>query len=305
MQELDDRGYTKLLSNKVIFRELMTSFVHEPWVKELDFSACELVKNSFVSRKYKKTFSDLLYKVKLRGRDLYVVILLEFKSAPARFVAVQMAGYILDFYRHLIDSEKRLRKLPPVFPILLYNGKRRWTSPLSLAELVEGHELLGEHTLHFRYFPIIENAFSRRTLLQIGNIVSTLFLAEAHYDFDLLTKRILALVERAEDKEALSLFLNWFKQLFIHGRIAESDYQTFERIYKDKEEVNMLIESIRKEKAQLRKDGWREGKREGKRDGQLQTARLMLQRGEPVAKVKLYTELSETAIRKLQQKVRK
>jgi len=198
-------------------------------------------------------------------------------------------------------ASEKLAKAPPVFPIMLYNGKRRWTSPLSLADLVEGHELLGEHTLHFRYFPIIENAFSRRMLLQIGNIVSTLFLAEAHYDFDLLTKKILALVERAEDKEALSLFLNWLKQLFIHGRIAESDYHAFERIYQDKEEVNMLIESIRKEKAQLREGG----RREGKREGRLKIARLMLQRGEPVEKIKLYTELSEAAIRNLQQKLKK
>jgi len=247
----------------------------------------------------KKTFTDLLYKVKLHGRDLYVVILLEFKSAPARFVAVQMAGYILDFYRHLIDSEKRLRKLPPVFPIMLYNGKRRWTSPLNLAELIEGHELLGEHVLHFRYFPIIENAFSRNMLLRIGNIVATLFLAEAHYDFDLLAKKNLQLVESAADKQALSLFLNWLKQLFLHGRIAESDYQAFERIYEDKEEVNMLIESIRKEKTQLRKGG----KREGKREGKLEIAKLMLLDGEPVEKIKRYTGISDAALLRFRQKL--
>jgi len=102
MQEIDDKGYRKLFSNKEIFRQLMASFVHEAWVKELDFSRCELVKGSFVSRKYKKTFTDLLYKVKLRGRDLYVVILLEFKSAPALFVAVQMAGYIFEFCAAII-----------------------------------------------------------------------------------------------------------------------------------------------------------------------------------------------------------
>ncbi|NUO84094.1 Rpn family recombination-promoting nuclease/putative transposase, partial [candidate division KSB1 bacterium] len=130
MQQIHDLGYTKLFSNKEIFRQLLTSFVHEKWVKDLDFTKCELLKGSFVSKKYKKTFSDLLYKVKLRGRDVYIVVLLEFKSTPQRFPAVQMAGYIMDFYRHLIDSEKRLRMLPPVFPVLLYSGKRRWTLPL-------------------------------------------------------------------------------------------------------------------------------------------------------------------------------
>jgi predicted transposase/invertase (TIGR01784 family) len=244
MQEIDDKGYRKLFSNKEIFRQLMASFVHEKWVKELDFSRCELVNGSFVSRKYKKTFSDLLYKVKLRGRDLYVVILLEFKSAPALFVAVQMAGYILDFYRHLIDSEKQLRKLPPVFPILLYNGKRRWISPLHLGDLIEGHEVLGEYTLQFKYFPIIENNYNRQMLLQLGNIVSTLFLLEAHYEVNLLQHALLTLFEKTKDKQAVSLFLNFVLQLFLHGRIDDSDYQKLERTYQDRQEVSMLIEAI-------------------------------------------------------------
>ncbi len=67
----------------------------------------------------------------------------------------------------------------------------------------------------------------------------------------------------------------------------------------------MLIESIKKEKAQLRKEGWREGQRKGERKRQLKTARLMLQKGESVEKVKLYTELSETAIRNLLQKIKR
>jgi predicted transposase/invertase (TIGR01784 family) len=307
MQEIDDKGYKKLFSNKEIFRQLVTSFVHEAWVKELDFSRCELVKGSFVSRKYKKTFTDLLYKVKLRGRDLYVVILLEFKSAPALFVAVQMAGYVMDFYRHLIDSEKKLRKLPPVFPILLYNGKRRWTSPLNLADLVEGHELLGEYALHFKYFPIIEKAYDRQMLLQVGNIVSTLFLLEAHYEENLLQRVLLALYEKSQDRQAVSLFLNFVLQLYLHGRIDESDYKKLERTYQDRQEVSMLIEAIQKEKKQLRESGKREGRKEGrkegKKEGRLDVARMMLRSGEPIEKIKRYTGLSDVTIRKVQQKL--
>jgi hypothetical protein len=39
---------------------------------------------------------------------------------------------------------------------------------------------LGGRVLHFKYFPVIENSFTRKILLEIGNIVSTLFLLEAH-----------------------------------------------------------------------------------------------------------------------------
>lgn len=133
--------------------------------------------------------------MKLRGLDIYIVLLLEFKSQPERFALVQMA-LSFGFYRRLVASEKKLHALPPVFPILLYSGKRRWTMPLHLDALVESMELLGKYKIDFECFPIRSNSFSRRTLLAIGNIVSTLFLAEAHYDLKLMEQEFRKLSER-------------------------------------------------------------------------------------------------------------
>jgi predicted transposase/invertase (TIGR01784 family) len=303
VKDIDDRGYTWLFSNKEIFRQLVTSFVEEEWVKDLDFSNCELVPGVFISPNYEKTFSDLMYKVKLRGRDFYIVILLEFKSAPAPFVAVQVLGYILDFYRHLIASEKDLRKLPPVFPIMLYNGEKSWTTPLDISELIEGHEILGDFALHFKCFPIIEYTYAEELLLKIGNIVATLFLAEVHYDFDLLANQLLTLFDRTEDKQAISLFLNWLKQMAIYEKIDESHYREFERIYYERTEVNMLENAIRKEKKQIREQGWVDGKSEGEKEGKLKVAKMMLQNGEPIEKIRLYTGLSDEQIRELQKEL--
>ncbi len=303
MKEIHDRGYKKLFSNLEIFRQLITSFVHEAWVKDLDFSTRALVKGSFVSPQYKRTFSDLIYKVKLRGRELYIVILLEFKATPYRFVALQILGYMVDFYRHLVESQKGLKKLPPVFPIIIYNGERRWTTPVNLSTLIEGHEVLGKYAVSFRYFPIIENAFSKEDLLRIGNVVSTLFLAEAHYDLDLLKRELLALFEKSRDKRAVSLLLNWFKQLAVHGRIDEADYKKLEHIYQSPKEVNMMINAIKREKKQLREEGITIGMEKGMAKGKsmkgLEMAKLMLENGEPMEKIKRYTGLSVEVIKKL------
>lgn len=297
MGKIHDRGYKKLFSNLEVFRQLIVSFVHEPWVKDLDFSKCEMMKDSFVSEQYKGTFSDLIYKVKLRRRDIYIVILLEFKATPDRFVALQILVYIADFYRHLIDSQRRLKKLPPVFPIMLYRGERHWTAPLNLSTLIDGNHLLGKYALHFEYFPIFENAFAREVLLKIGNIVSTLFLAEVHYDFDLLARQLLALFQKSKDKKAVSLLLNWFEQLARHGRIDESDYKKLEHIYYDSKEVNMLITALKKEKKQLRE--------EGKAEQRLEMARLMLENREPIEKIKRYTGLSVEVIKNLKTTMQK
>jgi len=291
MKNLDDHGYKKLFSNREIFRQLITGFVHEAWVKDLDFSRCELMKDSFVSKQYKSRFSDLIYKIKLRGRDFYIVVLLEFKATPDRFVALQILGYVVDFYRHLVDAQKNLKKLPPVFPIMLYNGERRWTAPVNLSALIEGSELLGKQTLHFEYFPIIENAFSKAELLKIGNIVSTLFLAEAHYNLALLERELSKLFKKRRDKQAAALFLNWFRQLALHGRLNESDYKRLEDTFYDPKEVNMLVNAIKREKKQMYNQGLEKGMEK--------IARMMIASGEPIEKIRRYTGLSTVAIQKL------
>jgi len=163
----------------------------------------------------------------------------------------------------------------------------------------KGYRKLFSNKELFKYFPIIENAYNRQMLLQLGNIVSTLFLLEAHYEVKLLQRALLALFEETQDKQAVSLFLNFVLQLFLHGRIDEADYKVMERTYHDRQEVSMLIEAIQKEKKQIRESG----KREGKREGRLDIARMMFRSGEPIEKIKRYTGLSDVTIRKLQQKL--
>ena len=89
IHHIHDSGYKKLFSNRTIFRQLLETFVHEPWVAELDFSQAETLDKSFVADHYKATESDLIYKVKLRGRTVYIYLLLEFQSTVDRFMAIR------------------------------------------------------------------------------------------------------------------------------------------------------------------------------------------------------------------------
>ena len=294
MHHIHDKGYKRLFRNRTIFRQLLETFVRQPWVKDLDFNQCETIDKSFVSDEYKDTESDLIYKVKLKGNDIYIVILLEFQSSVDRFMALRVLAYITDFYLDYVHSQKRIRRLPPVFPIVLYNGKKRWTAPTNLADLIAHHDILGPFALRFEYFPIVERAFTKNDLLAMRNIVSTLFLTEAYYDLDALQSEFLKLFRTERDRQAVSLFLNWFKQLSRHGRIKETDYEALEdHLYQNEEEVAMLVEEIRKEKKQL----YQQGKLEGK----LEDASAMLLNGLSLPLIVKITGLSREEIEGLQQ----
>ena len=292
MKTIHDSGYKVLFSNKEIFRQLLETFVQEDWIKELDFDHCETIDKSFISEHYKQTESDIIYRVRFKDKELYIIILIEFQSTVDRFMALRILNYLTNFYTDYLKSNRQVSYLPPVFPILLYNGDRKWNAPQKISELIENHEILGAYCPQFEYFKIAENEYSKEELLEIGNIVSILFLAESYYDLDLLKQKFLELFEQAEDKKAISLFLNWFKQLSVHRRVVVKDYQELEKIYKDAEEVKeMLIKAIELERNKIYQEGIKESN--------ILIAKMMLSNNEPFKKIMKYTNLSKAELLKL------
>ncbi len=270
MATIHDSGYKRLFSNKIFFRQLLETFVHEPWVKEIDFTQCETLDKSFISEHYKETESDIIYKVRLKGREAYLVILLEFQSTVDRFMALRMLNYLTNFYMDYVESQSGVRLLPPVFPLVLYNGDRRWTAPVSLAELIQEPGLPGKYVPQFEYFKLVEHEYRKDELLRIRNLVSTLFLTEAHYDRELVIDELLAVFQQEENRQAASLLMNWYRQLYVHDRVPASDYDEFERVYHTVEEVNtMLVTALEKEREQFRAEGRQEGEKKGLSKGEL------------------------------------
>jgi hypothetical protein len=300
MHQIHDKGYRRLFKNKGIFRQLLETFVAQDWVKELDFETCETLDKSFVSEQYKETVSDIIHKIKLRRQNIFIVILTEFKSTVERFTSLDVAHYVASFYKDYVESNKNVIMLPPVFPILLYNGNAKWTAPTKLSDLIEGSGYLGEYSLNFAYYKIAINEYPKRYLLRIKNVVSLLFLAEAYYDAKLLEREFLEVFEREKDKGPISLLLNWFIQLRKHGRIPEKDVEKLESIYESKEEVReMLITALEKEKREI----YKKGKREGGIEKQTAIARKMLIDGFDLSRIAKLTGLSEKVIFQLKQKM--
>jgi len=77
----------------------------------------------------------------------------------------KVLNYILMFYEFLMLRSKA-GMLPPVLPILIYNGRRNWNVPFKLEELIEPY-LPERYIPHFEYYPIIEKNYSYESLFEI------------------------------------------------------------------------------------------------------------------------------------------
>lgn len=73
--------------------------------------------------------SDLIWKVYFKdGQPLYLYLLLEFQSTQDGEMPLRLLEYIILLYRTLIKSGQA-QALPPVMPVVLYNGDTRWRHP--------------------------------------------------------------------------------------------------------------------------------------------------------------------------------
>ena len=115
---------------------------------------------SYVSHDLRQRHGDLVWRVRFHDqRCLYLVLHLEFQSTVNRAMAVRMLAYTTLLYQKLI-GEGVLREhdaLPPVLPIVIYNGRRRWNAPADVSELIaSGGAALARYQPSQRYFLLDE-----------------------------------------------------------------------------------------------------------------------------------------------------
>ncbi|MBK1725610.1 Rpn family recombination-promoting nuclease/putative transposase [Halorhodospira neutriphila] len=138
-QQQHDPAYKRLFSQPEMIRELLVEYVHEDWVRELDFATLEKQNGSYATEDYRGRHDDVIWRVRWGEDWLYVYLLLEFQSGIDRFMAVRMLTYVGLLYQDLIAQGKLTADglLPPVLPMVLYNGQARWSAATDIEPLIE------------------------------------------------------------------------------------------------------------------------------------------------------------------------
>jgi len=72
-----DKGYKHLLSTKRVFMQLLRSFVNKSWVNSIDEESIVNIDKSFILQDFKEKEADLVYKVKVDGKEVFFYILMK------------------------------------------------------------------------------------------------------------------------------------------------------------------------------------------------------------------------------------
>ncbi len=71
-----DSTYRQFFSSPEMVKDLLTGFINESWLEELDFDRMEPVETSFISEAMQNREADIIWRIAWRKQYLYVYVLI-------------------------------------------------------------------------------------------------------------------------------------------------------------------------------------------------------------------------------------
>ena len=263
-----DHSYKLLFSHAEMVADLLRGFVREDWVEQLDFSTLERANGSYVSEDLREREDDIIWRVRWGQEWLYIYLLLEFQSGIDRYMALRVMVYLGLLYQDLIRTGKLAAdgNLPPVLPLVLYNGVPRWTAAQEIAELIQpAPGALARYRPQLRYLLVDEGSFKDSQLSPLHNLVAALFRLENSRkpeDVSVVLGTLIAWLNEPEQQGLRRSFTVWLKRVFLPGRMPGVDFQQVH----DLQEVNsMLAERVIEWTKEWERQGMEKGIEQGER----------------------------------------
>jgi predicted transposase YdaD len=271
-----DSHYKLLFSHPEMVHDLLVEFVSVVRSDTLRLDTLQRVNGSYTSETGDARYEDMVWKVRLADRWLYVYLLLEFQARTDDWMALRMHVYV-SLLLHDLQRQNQLSpegKLPPVLPIVLYNGAKPWNAATDLADLLaSAPEGLRPLQPAQRYLLIAEGEYPPESLESKTNLVAALFRLEHSRTARDMERVLLSLSEWLADPKYASLRRDFSQFASWQLRCKVKDPTIPETV--DLLEIRSMLEERGTDwweewKLEGRREGLLEGRREGKLEGMLE-----------------------------------
>ena len=325
-----DTSYKALFSCPELVRDLLRGYVPGKWLEKADYSTLKKINASYVARSDKQRHDDMVWRIDVGGQWLWVYLLVEFQSEPDPWMAVRIMQYVSllaeQLIREGVQNGLPTGRLPPILPIVLYNGRPAWRAPLDMADCFDAPpDGLEPYRPALRYLLLDERRLQQHPQEEVRNFAEAVFRMEGSrtlQDAIAVARTLDGLLRAPELREVRRVFSQWIKALLLR-RATDPMIEEIGAIKDVFEEMKMLTQdretwfddAIEKgflqglEKGQEegwgrglekgREEGWGKGLEKGREEALISVARNMLKRGGTVGEIVEVTGLSPQAIQAL------
>ena len=136
---LHDENYKRLFASKLMVEHLLRACLPADLLAAADLSELRELSTEYVSDELRKRHGDTVWRLRLGRHWVYLLILLEFQSEDDPWMALRIHTYTGLLYQELVRNEApgiADGRLPPVLPVVLYNGAEPWTAARRMNGLV-------------------------------------------------------------------------------------------------------------------------------------------------------------------------
>lgn len=284
-----DPAYKQFFSNQEMVESLLKDFVDEDFIKDLNFSTLERCRGSYVTDDLRERHDDIIWRVRWRGTWCYLYLLLEFQSTPDPWMAVRILCYTALLYQDLIRNNALPENgcLPPVFPIVIYNGKKPWTAVKDVAHLLHASSSrLEAYQPRQRYFLLDEGRIATERLSERDSLSALLLRlerAESVMDLRLLVGQLREKLHEPRYTHLRRVFAVWLGRIIIRRAGITQDIPEFQ----DLQEVDaMLEERVAEWYEQWKQEALALGRLEGETIGKAQGEAIGRAQGEAIGEIK-------------------
>lgn len=304
-----DALFRKAFSDRDNIEGFIKEYLDPKLLKHLDLATLELMPDTFVDADLSLTAADLVWKLKFKDKDYFLIFLFEHKSYVDQYTIRQILKYKLQIWDKLdeiADEKKEPRqKLPIIIPIVLYHGKADWRFKEFQAYFEEAPEIFYEFVPKFRIIFINLTGKSDEEILAIraSFLVTTLLLFRHYHDETYLIENVEMILEGIEkvDNSSPKWALVQALLTYFLANVANTDENTqiihekIENIMKHKRTLydSMILEPIAIARA------------EGKAQARAEEKKLMVEGlwedGFPMEKICKLTRLTEESVCEIMQ----
>ncbi len=276
-----DTGYKLLFSHPEMVRDLLIGFMPGDWVKEADFTSLTRSNGSYISDKESQRHDDMVWRLKVGQQWVWVYLLLEFQSEPDKWMALRMMVYMGLLCQHLInEGELQDGLLPPIVPIVLYNGTPAWKTSQEVADCF-APSLFGLETYRpqMRYHLVDEARLKLHPMIEVRNLVEALFSIEQSrtvkniFDIMRALDGVLSTPQMVPLRRTIGV---WFK-LLLRRKVPRANMEELDEIDDVLKESTMLEQTIERWFDDATMKGVRQGVQQGEIKGFARAVSLQIQ----------------------------
>ena len=286
----------------------------------LDWSTLTLQDRSYVDEELEASQSDLLFEVQWQAgagqagagetasapQRLLLYVLFEHQSTPNRWMRFRLLEYCCRIWADALGADDKRPELPPIVPVVFYQGKRRWRHAQEFAEL------FSEAVREWPWTPRFEHLLVDQSQAAAGEVRGGVLGRVAQLALMAAARRRVS-----QARAALLMAAQYMGELAKGGRTER--FRAIVRYVittQDRQTVREFGEALRRHvpgpggdmktyAEELLQEGLRKGRQEGRQEGQLGTIENFLRAGIEWSIIEEATGIDQEAFQALRQRLGK